>query len=57
MVQMKAMVGFSLPDGAAAAGVPFKATDAKAADRFEAAGGAERVKGDAQRKARNAKAA
>ncbi len=57
MVPMKALVGFSLPDGAAAAGAPFNAADAKAADRLEAAGVAERVKGDAQPKARNVKAA
>jgi len=31
MVQMKALVGFSLPDGAAAAGAPFNAANAKAA--------------------------
>ncbi|MNQ68283.1 hypothetical protein D3C85_828330 [compost metagenome] len=44
MVQMKALVGFSLPDGAAAAGAPFNAANAKAADRLETAGVAERVK-------------
>ena len=47
MVQMKALVGFSLPDGAAAAGAPFNAADAKAADRLEAAGVAERAKVEA----------
>ncbi len=48
MVPMKALVGFSLPDGSAAAGATFNATDAKAADRLEAAGVAERVKPEAQ---------
>ncbi|MBB4798000.1 hypothetical protein HNP32_001724 [Brevundimonas bullata] len=43
---MKALVGFSVPDGAAAAGAPFTASDAKAADRLEAAGVAERVKAE-----------
>ena len=57
MVPMKALVGFSLSDGAAAAGAPFNAADAKAADRLEAAGVAERVKGYDKPKARNAKAA
>ncbi len=47
MVPMKARVGFSLPDGSAAAGTTFNAKDAKAADRLEAAGVAERVKADA----------
>lgn len=56
MVPMKALVGFSLP-GAAAAGASFNAADAKAADRLEAAGVAERVKGYDKPKARNAKAA
>ncbi|WP_313004322.1 hypothetical protein [Brevundimonas sp.] len=51
MVPMKAIVGFSLPDGAAAAGAPFNAADVKAADRLEAAGVAERVKGDEKPKA------
>ncbi len=50
MVPMKALVGFSLPDGAAAAGTTFNAKDAKAADRLEAAGVAERVKAEAQPK-------
>jgi len=45
---MKARVGFSLPDGSAAAGATFNAKDAKAADRLEAAGVAERVKAEAQ---------
>lgn len=49
MVPMKALVGFSLPDGSAAAGATFNAKDAKAADRLEAAGVAERVKAEAQR--------
>ena len=44
MVPMKALVGFSLSDGSAAAGATFSAKDAKAADRLEAAGVAERVK-------------
>ncbi|MFY0400807.1 hypothetical protein [Brevundimonas naejangsanensis] len=45
---MKALVGFSLSDGSAAAGATFNAKDAKAADRLEAAGVAERVKANAQ---------
>lgn len=48
MIPMKALVGFSLPDGAAAAGAPFNAADTKAADRLEAAGVAERVKAGAK---------
>ncbi|WP_143276030.1 hypothetical protein [Brevundimonas diminuta] len=48
MVPMKALVGFSLSDGSAAAGATFNAKDAKAADRLEAAGVAERVKVEAQ---------
>ncbi len=48
MIPMKALVGFSLPDGSAAAGATFNAKDAKAAGRLEAAGVAERVKADAQ---------
>lgn len=48
MVLMKACVGFSLPDGSAAAGATFNAKDGKAADRLEAAGVAERVKADAR---------
>lgn len=48
MVPMKALVGFSLPDGSAAAGATFNAKDAKAADRLEATGVAERVKAEAQ---------
>lgn len=48
MVPMKALVGFSLVDGAAAAGANFNAKDAKAADRLEAAGVAKRVKAEAQ---------
>jgi hypothetical protein len=48
MVPMKALVGFSLPDGAAAAGAPFNAADAKAANRLETAGVAERVKAGAK---------
>jgi len=44
---MKALVGFSLADGAAAGGATFEAKDAKAADRLEAAGVAERVKAEA----------
>lgn len=48
MVLMKALVGFSLSDGSAAAGATFNAKDAKAADRLEAAGVAERVKAAAQ---------
>ena len=48
MVPMKALVGFSLSDGSAAAGAAFNAKDAKAADRLEAAGVAERVKAEAQ---------
>lgn len=48
MVPMKALVGFSLPDGSAAAGATFNAKDARAADRLEAAGVAERVKAEAQ---------
>lgn len=48
MVPMKALVGFSLPDGSAAAGATFNAKDAKAADRLEAAGVAERVKAETQ---------
>lgn len=59
MVPMKALVGFSLPDGSAAAGTPFNAKDAKAADRLEVAGVAERVKPEAhpKPKAPDAKAA
>lgn len=59
MIPMKARVGFSLPDGSAAAGATFNAKDAKAADRLEAAGVAERVKPDPQPKpkAPDAKAA
>lgn len=59
MVPMKALVGFSLADGAAAAGATFNAQDAKAADRLEAAGVAERVKPEAHSKpkAPDAKAA
>jgi len=45
---MRALVGFSLSDGSAAAGATFNAKDAKAADRLEAAGVAERVKAEAQ---------
>lgn len=48
MIPMKALVGFSLPDGSAAAGATFCAKDAKAADRLEVAGVAERVKAEAQ---------
>ena len=48
MVPMKALVGFSLSDGSAAAGAAFNAKDAKAADRLEAAGVAERVKAETQ---------
>ncbi|MGU3455546.1 hypothetical protein ACLBV5_04460 [Brevundimonas sp. M1A4_2e] len=48
MVPMKALVGFSLSDGSAAAGATFNAKDAKAADRLDAAGVAERVKAEAQ---------
>ncbi|SPU44250.1 Uncharacterised protein [Brevundimonas diminuta] len=48
MVPMKALVGFSLSDGSAAAGATFNAKDAKVADRLEAAGVAERVKAEAQ---------
>lgn len=48
MVPMKALVGFSLSDGSAAAGATFSAKDAKAADRLEAAGVAERVKANVQ---------
>lgn len=48
MIPMKALVGFSLSDGSAAAGANFNAKDAKAADRLEAAGVAERVKADTQ---------
>ena len=48
MVPMKALVGFSLSDGSAAAGATFNAKDAKAADRLEAAGVAERVKVEAK---------
>ncbi len=48
MIPMKALVGFSLPDGSSAAGATFNANDAKAADRLEAAGVAERVKAEAQ---------
>jgi len=56
---MKALVGFSLADGAAAGGATFNAKDAKAADRLEAAGVAERVKPEAhpKPKALDAKAA
>lgn len=36
----------SPPNGAAAASAPFAAADAKSADRLEAAGIAERVKGE-----------
>lgn len=50
MVPMKALVGFSLADGSAAAGATFNAKDAKAADRLEAAGVAERVKADSPSK-------
>jgi len=50
---MKALVGFSLSDGAAAGGTTFNAKDAKAADRLEAAGVAERVKGSEKEKARS----
>lgn len=50
MVPMKALVGFSLSDGSAAAGATFNAKDAKAADRLEAAGVAERVKAEPQPK-------
>lgn len=50
MVPMKALVGFSLADGSAAAGATFNAKDAKAADRLEAAGVAERVKAEPQLK-------
>lgn len=59
MVPMKALVGFSLPDGSAAAGAIFNAKEAKAADRLEAAGVAERVKPEAhpKPKAPDAKAA
>lgn len=59
MVTMKALVGFSLPDGSAAADATFNAKDAKAADRLEAAGVAERVKPEPQPKpkAPDAKAA
>ena len=59
MVPMKALVGFSLADGAAAGGATFNAKDAKAADRLEAAGVAERVKPEAhpKPKALDAKAA
>lgn len=53
MVPMKALVGFSLADGSAAAGATFNAKDAKAADRLEAAGVAERVKGGEKVKARS----
>jgi len=56
---MKALVGFSLSDGSAAAGANFNAKDAKAADRLESAGVAERVKAEPQPKpkAPDAKAA
>lgn len=59
MVPMKALVGFSLLDGSATADATFNAKDAKAADRLEAAGVAERVKSEAQPKpkAPDAKAA
>lgn len=59
MIPMKALVGFSLSDGSAAAGATFNAKDAKAADRLEAAGVAERVKSEPQSKpkAPDAKAA
>ena len=62
MIPMKALVGFSLSDGSAAAGATFNAKDAKdakAADRLEAAGVAERVKPEPQPKpkAPDAKAA
>lgn len=59
MVPMKALVGFSLSDGSAAAGATFNAKDAKAADRLEAAGVAERVTPEPQTKpkAPDAKAA
>lgn len=53
MVPMKALVGFSLSDGSAAAGATFSAKDAKAADRLEAAGVAERVKAEAQTAAKS----
>lgn len=50
MIPMKALVGFSLPDGSAAAGATFNAKDAKAAGRLEASGVAERVKAEVQPK-------
>ncbi|HAC02223.1 hypothetical protein [Brevundimonas naejangsanensis] len=53
MVPMKALVGFSLSDGSAAAGATFNAKDAKAADRLEAAGVAERVNGSEKVKGRS----
>jgi len=53
MVHMKALVGFSLADGAAAGGATFNAKAAKAADRLEASGVAERVKGSEKMKARS----
>jgi len=53
---MKALVGFSLTDGSAAAGATFNAKDARAADRLEAAGVAERVKTESKAKAEAAKA-
>lgn len=56
MVPMKALVGFSLPDGSAAAGAPFNAADAKAADRLEAAGVAERVRAETQAEPKKASA-
>lgn len=56
MIYMKALVGFSLPDGSAAAGSPFTAADAKAADRLEAAGVAVRAKAEAEPKKAGASA-
>lgn len=56
MVPMKALVGFSLSDGSAAAGATFNAKDAKAADRLEAAGVAERVKVESKAKTEPTKA-
>lgn len=56
MVLMKALVGFSLSDGSAAAGATFNAKDAKAADRLEAAGVAERVKAESKAKTEAARA-
>lgn len=51
MIAMKAIVGFSLPDGAAAAGSRFTAESEAAARRLETAGVAERVKADEKPKA------